>query len=164
MIRTLGLTDLQVNGYVGVDFNDAALTADALDHALEMMRAGNVTWCLPTLISADEATLADRLAALDAAAAGSRLGKQMVPGFHLEGPFLNPAAGYAGVPSGGRYDRTGPGGVGQIGEGFEAADPAADPRAGTSGGNAADRLGPGAWHGRGDGSYRGQPRGDRGGG
>ncbi len=91
-----GLTDLQVNGYAGIDFNDAALTADALDHALATMRAAGVTTCLPTLITAEEAVLTDRLRALDRAVAASRLGTAMVPGFHLEGPFLNPAPGYAG--------------------------------------------------------------------
>jgi N-acetylglucosamine-6-phosphate deacetylase len=95
-MRTPGLTDLQVNGYAGVDFNDAALTADALDHALAAMRRSNVTTCLPTLITTDEATLTARLAALDAAVAHSRFGPSMVPGFHLEGPFLNPTPGYAG--------------------------------------------------------------------
>jgi N-acetylglucosamine-6-phosphate deacetylase len=95
-VHTDGLTDLQVNGYAGIDFNDAALTADALDHALAAMRRANVTTCLPTLITADEATLEDRLAALDQAVANSRLGAEMVPGFHLEGPFLNPTPGYAG--------------------------------------------------------------------
>jgi N-acetylglucosamine-6-phosphate deacetylase len=95
-MQTPGLTDLQVNGYAGVDFNDAALTADALDHALHAMRAANVTTCLPTLITADATTLKYRLAALDAAVAASQLGPAMVPGFHLEGPFLNPTPGYAG--------------------------------------------------------------------
>jgi N-acetylglucosamine-6-phosphate deacetylase len=95
-MQTPGLTDLQVNGYAGVDFNDAALTADALDHALNAMLRSGVTTCLPTLITADETTLADRLAALDNAVASSRLGPAMVPGFHLEGPFLNPTRGYAG--------------------------------------------------------------------
>jgi N-acetylglucosamine-6-phosphate deacetylase len=91
-----GLVDLQVNGFAGVDFNDAALTADALDHALGAMLRTGVTSCLPTLITASEDLLAARFAALDAAVAGSRLGGVMVPGYHLEGPFLNPAAGYAG--------------------------------------------------------------------
>ena len=95
-MQSRGLTDLQVNGYAGVDFNDVALTAGALDHALEAMRGANVTTCLPTLITADEATLHARFAALDSAVANSRLGPLMVPGFHLEGPFLNPAPGYAG--------------------------------------------------------------------
>ncbi len=95
-LRTPGLLDLQVNGFAGVDFNDAALTADALDHALHAMLGTGVTACLPTLITAAPDTLAARLAALDRAVATSRLGPAMVPGFHLEGPFLNPAEGYAG--------------------------------------------------------------------
>jgi N-acetylglucosamine-6-phosphate deacetylase len=60
------------------------------------MREAGVATCLPALITADEATLLERLHALDMAVANGRLGRTMVPGFHLEGPFLNPAAGYAG--------------------------------------------------------------------
>lgn len=91
-----GLFDLQVNGYAGVDFNDAALTADALDHALEAMLKNGVTMCLPTLITGEAEALQQRLAALDAAVAASRLGPEMVPGYHLEGPFLNAGEGYHG--------------------------------------------------------------------
>jgi N-acetylglucosamine-6-phosphate deacetylase len=95
-MRTTGLIDLQVNGYAGVDFNDPALDAAALDHALHAMLCAGVTTCLPTLITAPEHALAERFAALDRAVASSRLGPLMVPGFHLEGPFLNPAKGFAG--------------------------------------------------------------------
>lgn len=95
-MRTEGLFDLQVNGYGGVDFNDAALTADRLDHALAAMLDDGVTGCLPTLITATPGQLRDRIAALDAAVQGSRLGPLMVPGYHLEGPFLNAGEGYHG--------------------------------------------------------------------
>ena len=95
-MQTAGLFDLQVNGFAGVDFNDARLTADALDHALEAMAATGVTACLPTVITATADDLAARFAALDEAAASSRLGAAMVPGYHLEGPFLNPAPGFRG--------------------------------------------------------------------
>ena len=98
-MQTAGLFDLQVNGYAGVDFNDADVTADALDHALDAMLAAGVTQCLPTLITATEADLAARFAALDRAVANSRLGPLMVPGYHLEGPFLNPAPGFRGCHS-----------------------------------------------------------------
>ncbi|MCZ0964026.1 N-acetylglucosamine-6-phosphate deacetylase [Paracoccus benzoatiresistens] len=91
-----GLFDLQVNGYAGVDFNDDALTAGQLDHALEAMLANGVTGCLPTLITAAPDVLAARFAALDAAVRTSRLGAVMVPGYHLEGPFLNAEDGYFG--------------------------------------------------------------------
>jgi N-acetylglucosamine-6-phosphate deacetylase len=95
-----GLVDLQVNGFGGVDFNAAAgaapLTAAAMDVALEAMLDTGVTCCLPTVITATRDDLRQRLEALDAAIAGSRLGPLMCPGYHLEGPFLNVAEGYAG--------------------------------------------------------------------
>lgn len=91
-----GLVDLQVNGFAGIDFNDPGLGADGLDEALQAMLASGVTACLPTIITAHPEELQARFAALDAAVAASRLGPWMVPGYHLEGPFLNPADGYAG--------------------------------------------------------------------
>lgn len=96
MIESDGLFDLQVNGFAGVDFNRPDITAAEMDHALAAMRATGVTGCLPTLITAGENDLRARLQALDAAVTASRLGPQMVAGYHLEGPFLNPEPGYAG--------------------------------------------------------------------
>jgi len=96
MIMTEGLFDLQVNGFAGVDFNDADLSADAFESALAAMAATGVVQCLPTLITATEAELHARFAALDAAVAQAPRGAAMVPGYHLEGPFLNPAPGFRG--------------------------------------------------------------------
>jgi N-acetylglucosamine-6-phosphate deacetylase len=95
-MRSPGLVDLQVNGFAGVDFNSGTITAAALDRALEAMLATGVTTCLPTIITAHPHLLETRLRSLDEAVAGSRLGPLMCPGYHLEGPFLNPAGGYAG--------------------------------------------------------------------
>jgi N-acetylglucosamine-6-phosphate deacetylase len=95
-MRSAGLFDLQVNGFAGIDFNAETIDTDRLDHALEAMLATGVTACLPTLITAPADVLAARFIALDRAVAQSRLGPIMVPGYHLEGPFLNPAEGYAG--------------------------------------------------------------------
>ena len=95
-MRSAGLFDLQVNGFAGIDFNSHTLDADQLDHALAAMLATGVTACLPTLITAPADVLAQRFAALDRAVAGSPLASVMVPGYHLEGPFLNPADGFAG--------------------------------------------------------------------
>jgi N-acetylglucosamine-6-phosphate deacetylase len=90
------LFDLQVNGYAGVDFNSVCISPAALDHALAAMQQSGVAWCLPTIVTAGADLLAERLAALDRAVAASRLGPRMVPGYHLEGPFLRPEDGYAG--------------------------------------------------------------------
>lgn len=95
-MQSRGLLDLQVNGFAGVDFNTTDLDADALDRSLAAMLRTGVTTCLPTIITASAEDLAKRFAALDRAVAASRLGRIMVPGYHLEGPFLNPTDGYAG--------------------------------------------------------------------
>lgn len=95
-MRTPGLVDLQVNGFAGVDFNSGMITAAELDRALEAMLATGVTTCLPTIITALPHELEARLTTLDKAIGESRLGPLMCPGYHLEGPFLNPAPGYAG--------------------------------------------------------------------
>lgn len=91
-----GLFDLQVNGYAGVDFNDPGIRPADLDVALEAMLSHGVTGCLPTIITARPDELRERFRALDAAVDGSRLGRRMVAGYHLEGPFLNDAPGYSG--------------------------------------------------------------------
>ena len=93
---TAGLFDLQVNGYAGVDFNDSSITPKRVDHALEAMLASGVTGCLPTIITAHAEKLEERFRALDKALTASRLGPRMVPGYHLEGPFLNDRPGYHG--------------------------------------------------------------------
>jgi len=91
-----GLFDLQVNGYAGVDFNDASITPGALDHALSSMARAGVAHCLPTIITAPPEVLSLRFRQLDRAVADSQLGPLMVPGYHLEGPFLSAEEGYAG--------------------------------------------------------------------
>jgi N-acetylglucosamine-6-phosphate deacetylase len=96
MIRTQGLVDLQVNGFGGVDFNDDKITPQAMDAALEAALRTGVTTLLPTLITAHPQELEARFKALDHAVAQSRLGPLMCPGYHLEGPFLNPAPGFRG--------------------------------------------------------------------
>ena len=59
------------------------------------MLATGVTACLPTLITASDDARSPLLRP-GRAVSGSRLGPLMVPGYHLEGPFLNPGDGYAG--------------------------------------------------------------------
>jgi N-acetylglucosamine-6-phosphate deacetylase len=95
-MQSVGLVDIQVNGFAGVDFNSPDCDATSLDHALEAMLACGVTMCLPTLITASFDELAERFVALDRAVSSSQLGPLMVPGYHLEGPFLNSGPGYCG--------------------------------------------------------------------
>ena len=86
-----GFFDLQVNGFAGVDFNDPATTAGAIDGALERMRATGVTRCLPTLITSP----LDEFAACARSIAGSR--HPAIAGIHMEGPYLSPEDGPRGA-------------------------------------------------------------------
>lgn len=95
MIST-GLVDLQVNGFAGVDFNAGAFAPSDLPTAAEALLSTGVTCLLPTLITSSEPVLRARFHALDDAISASPVAAAMCPGFHLEGPFLNPADGYAG--------------------------------------------------------------------
>ncbi|WP_439499432.1 N-acetylglucosamine-6-phosphate deacetylase [Bosea sp. (in: a-proteobacteria)] len=118
-MQTAGLVDLQVNGFAGVDFNAGEITPAAVDHALEAMLATGVTTCLPTIITAHPHELEQRLRALDAAISASRLGPLVCPGYHLEGPFLNPAEGYAGCHPANAMTAADPGLVERLERGLE---------------------------------------------
>ncbi|MBD1556620.1 amidohydrolase family protein [Vibrio sp. S9_S30] len=96
-VVTPGLVDIQINGFNGLDFNSYGVTADKLDNALAAMLACGVTRCLPTLISAEENKLYRLLQELDDAVNQSALGKEMVVGYHIEGPFLSPKEGFVGA-------------------------------------------------------------------
>ena len=80
-----GFIDTQVNGGGGVLFNDAP-TVEAIATIGAAHRAYGTTGFLPTLISDDLATVAQAIAAVDAAI---EAGVPGVLGIHIEGPFLS---------------------------------------------------------------------------
>ncbi len=91
-----GLCDLQVNGFAGVDYNDPSLTPKAFEQSLFTMLRTGVTTCLPTIITGSEDWQTQCFLALEAGRNASNLAQAMVPGYHLEGPFLNPEEGFRG--------------------------------------------------------------------
>ena len=94
---TTGFVDLQVNGGFGLDFNGELWSEESLDEFCRKMRAIGVAQFLPTLITDDLTVMSERLACLCRTRATSDLAKSMIPGFHLEGPFLSKEAGYVGA-------------------------------------------------------------------
>jgi len=91
-----GLIDIQINGYMGVDFSDQGLTTDMLHSALEALWMQGVTTILPTVITASPENLLNSFKLLAEALADQKTALS-VPGFHLEGPYLSPEKGFRGA-------------------------------------------------------------------
>ncbi len=96
MMTTLPL-DLQVNGFAGVDFNAPGLTPERLHEACVALRGSGAGQILATIITAAPEEMAARLGALVAGMEADALAREMIAGFHLEGPFLNETPGYIGA-------------------------------------------------------------------
>ena len=91
--RTLGLCDIQLNGFAGIDFNNPDLNPEDFHRSMQALLRTGVTNVLPTLITANQGDLYRNFEALERARASSPIAQMMVKGYHLEGPFLNPAQG-----------------------------------------------------------------------
>lgn len=91
-----GLIDIQINGYVGVNFSDQELTPAMMEEVTRALWQEGVTTFLPTVITRDQERLAKSFTLLATALDHEKIGLS-VPGFHLEGPYLNPAPGYRGA-------------------------------------------------------------------
>ncbi|SFZ86334.1 N-acetylglucosamine-6-phosphate deacetylase [Devosia enhydra] len=92
-----GLVDLQVNGFLGHDLNSGALTPETVVALSDAMLADGVTCYLPTLITASEASLIAGLRAIVAARRADPRLIRMIPGVHVEGPWLSPEDGARGA-------------------------------------------------------------------
>jgi N-acetylglucosamine-6-phosphate deacetylase len=86
-----GLVDLQVNGFVGVDFTDPALTPDGLLKAIAAIEKTGVTRFLPTLITSSLETFAACARTI------VRTRHAAIAGIHMEGPYISPEDGPRGA-------------------------------------------------------------------
>lgn len=93
----MGCFDIQVNGYAGVDFNQDDLKAEDLRRACERLRADGVDGILATLITEDISKMAARIRRLAELRESDSFVREVVAGFHVEGPFISPREGYRGA-------------------------------------------------------------------
>ncbi len=91
-----GFVDLQVNGYLGVDFSDADLSEDAFVHACRRLRAAGTVAFLPTIITSPLAVYERNLKLMARIMSRAEF-RGMIPGIHLEGPFLSSQPGAVGA-------------------------------------------------------------------
>jgi N-acetylglucosamine-6-phosphate deacetylase len=93
-----GFFDNQVNGFAGVSFafGESDLTAEGIEKATRELWRFGVTTYLPTLTTNSREVLEKNFSLLAEAVNNPRL-LGAIPGFHLEGPYINPADGFRGA-------------------------------------------------------------------
>ncbi|MDA1015926.1 MAG: amidohydrolase family protein [Planctomycetota bacterium] len=92
-----GLFDLQINGHGGIWFSKAGLTADDVIKTLEPHFKYGITRLCPTLVTNSHEALASGFTAIREACEREAWVEAMVPGCHLEGPFISAEDGPRGA-------------------------------------------------------------------
>lgn len=91
-----GLIDIQINGYMGVDFSGPDLSVEGVRKATKALWKAGVTSYFPTIITSDLERMKKNFAILAQAKKDPEIGKS-IPGFHLEGPYISPVKGFRGA-------------------------------------------------------------------
>jgi N-acetylglucosamine-6-phosphate deacetylase len=93
-----GFFDNQVNGFAGVSFafGESDLTKEGIEKATSELWKKGVTTYLPTLTTNSQEVLVRNFGILASSIDDEKL-RGSIPGFHLEGPYINPEDGYRGA-------------------------------------------------------------------
>lgn len=92
-----GLHDLQVNGYMGIDFNQPPIDEEDIVRAIQFLWQEGVTSFLPTIITNSDDNIEIAVRNIADARANDDLVAKSIPGIHLEGPFISPEDGPRGA-------------------------------------------------------------------
>ena len=92
-----GLIDLQVNGFKGFDLNSDDLEPETVESLSEELCKAGVRKYLPTLVTASEKKICDRLKAIKLAKLNFQKSKEMIAGVHIEGPSISKRNGPRGA-------------------------------------------------------------------
>jgi N-acetylglucosamine-6-phosphate deacetylase len=91
-----GFVDIQINGFLGVDFNDPKAGISELERALAGILRTGVTRCLPTVITGGPEDMLACLRNLRLAQLEVENG-EAIAGFHVEGPYIGAEDGPRGA-------------------------------------------------------------------
>lgn len=89
--------DLQINGYAGTDFCSKDVTLEEFRHACDALKADGIDGILATLITDSLESLETKLRKMVRFREEDAVIREMVKGFHVEGPFISPVEGYVGA-------------------------------------------------------------------
>lgn len=92
-----GLFDIQINGYCGIWFSKVGLTSEEVGNVLKQYLPAGVTQMFPTLVTNSFDALASGFAAIKKACEEHDWIDRMIPGCHLEGPYLSSEDGPRGA-------------------------------------------------------------------
>ena len=92
-----GLVDLQVNGFAGFDVNGEDTSTEMVIGLVNALLAHGVTTFLPTIITAPESQICQRLKAIAEARSLHPDAAACIPFVHVEGPHISPLNGYRGA-------------------------------------------------------------------
>ncbi len=98
LIVAPGFFDNQINGFAGVSFvfGESDLDEEGIIKATQELWKKGVTTYLPTLTTNEHNLLVKNFKILAESLDDERL-KGSIPGFHLEGPYINPEDGFRGA-------------------------------------------------------------------
>ena len=92
-----GLFDLQINGYMGYDFNSDELTASNVQAITKALLQIGVTAYLPTIITNSDENISKLIGVIVEACHIDELTRSCIKGIHIEGPFISPVDGARGA-------------------------------------------------------------------
>lgn len=101
LIIAPGLTDLQVNGYSGLDLNTDPLLPETVRDISVRLWSEGVTTFFPTIITNSSERILNYLSVIADACRRFHEAAGAVGGIHLEGPFISPENGARGAHPGG---------------------------------------------------------------
>jgi N-acetylglucosamine-6-phosphate deacetylase len=92
-----GLIDFQVNGYMGMDFNNKTLNPELVKKTTEDLWKTGITKYFPTVITNSADQISYSLSVINKACSASSDVERSIGGIHLEGPFISSVEGPRGA-------------------------------------------------------------------
>jgi N-acetylglucosamine-6-phosphate deacetylase len=92
-----GFTDIQVNGYGGIDYNEIQSDPMNLAEISRLLYKEGVTTHFPTIITNDPEQISQLILQIVSLRKSDEFSRMSIEGLHIEGPFISPMDGPRGA-------------------------------------------------------------------